>query len=383
MKLSQIKDLEAVPEVSFIQGATLERVLNALVQDYTEKYSELTGETQTLSPADPMRLTMQATALILYQCLQAIERAGRQNLLKYAEGEALDNLAALKNCVRLPARAAATVMRFTIHAQVMSVGIPGGTRVATEDGVYFATSEYAELAAGAQVVDVPAEAVTQGKDANGYAAGAVSVIVDPLPYLISAQNITETAGGADIESDSELTARVYAAPGAYSVAGSVAAYAYHARQFRADVDDVKVYSPEPDCVTVLFLLEGGALPQDSDLRAMEAYLSGETIRPVCDHVTAAAPQEKMYTISLTYYINRSERARADQIQTAVSAAVEGYAVWQRKLGRDINASELIRRVMAAGAKRVEITAPTYAVVGENEIAKLSATTVAYGGLEDD
>ncbi|WP_462385179.1 baseplate assembly protein [Intestinibacillus massiliensis] len=381
--MSQIKALEAIPDVSFIGDTTLQQVQETMLRDYVSEYSRITGKSVELAPADPMRLVLQATSLLLYQALQGVERAGRQNLLKYAEGGALDNLAALRNCTRLPAQKATTTLQFTINPQPVIVNIPGGTRVVTESGVYFATTEYVEIPAGAQTADVPAVALIEGDAGNGIPAGTAMEIVDPLPYLTGAINTVQTAGGSNVETDDELTERVFRAPGAFSVAGPAAGYEYFARRFRSDIADVKVFSPAPEQVTVLFLLDGGALPNGSDLQAMEDYLSDGAIRPLCDRVTAAAPAEQDYSIDLTYYINRSDRARADAVQAAVGQAVESYKSWQRTLGRDVNASELIQRVMAAGAKRVEIRKPAFASVDENKIARLASQEVVYGGLEDD
>ena len=57
-------------------------------------------------------------------------------------------------------------------------------------------------------------------------------------------------------------------------------------------------------------------------------------------------------------------------------------LWQKsKLGRDVNPSELIRRIMDAGAKRVVVTAPAYAVVSETQVAVAKTTNVSLGGME--
>jgi phage-related baseplate assembly protein len=67
----------------------------------------------------------------------------------------------------------------------------------------------------------------------------------------------------------------------------------------------------------------------------------------------------------------------------VEDAAEGYITWQRKLGRDINPTELIARIRDAGAKRVRITAPDDIAVGGTQIPKLENKEITYGGLEDD
>lgn len=71
------------------------------------------------------------------------------------------------------------------------------------------------------------------------------------------------------------------------------------------------------------------------------------------------------------------------IIAAAPAAVDNYVLWQKsKLGRDINPSELIVRVMAAGAKRVAVTAPVFKVTTDTQVAICSTKTVTLGGIED-
>ncbi|MGN1125844.1 MAG: phage tail protein, partial [Ruminococcus sp.] len=89
-----------IPEISFIDNMTPENLSNQLIQSFTEKYEEVTGKPITLKTNDPTRLLLQALALPIYQSLQKIDNAGKMNLLKYAYGDYLDNLASFKNIKR-------------------------------------------------------------------------------------------------------------------------------------------------------------------------------------------------------------------------------------------------------------------------------------------
>lgn len=93
--------------------------------------------------------------------------------------------------------------------------------------------------------------------------------------------------------------------------------------------------------------------------------------------------ELVYTIAFTYWIGASDQKAVSEIQSRVSAAVEEFQTWQRKLGRDINPTELIAQLRAAGAKRVKLTAPDDTTVEKNELPKCTGATATYGGLEDD
>ena len=291
-----------------------------------------------------------------------------------------------KDLGRAPAAAATTTLRFTLSAvRDMATGIPMGSRVASSGAVFFATDEYAEIPAGSTTVDVPATCTVTGTEGNGLAVGELSTMVDPVPYMASVANLTATEGGAEIENDDDLAERVYLAPSAYSTAGPEDAYLYHAKKFNAGIGDVVATSNQAaGKVDIVFIMADGTTPGTTMINGLQDYLSAKTVRPMTDQVTVAAPAEVAYSITLTYYINRSDSARAVTIQEAVAQAVADYQTWQRAIGRDINPSKLVAMIMAAGAKRVTVTAPTYTTVEATKVSALSGDPViTYGGLEDD
>ena len=264
-----------------------------------------------------------------------------------------------------------------------AAAIPEGTRV-TNGEIYFQTDEYAEIQAGELTVDVSCTCQTDGASGNDIAVGEVNILVDPLPYIKSVANTEITSGGADIEDDDSLAERVFLAPSSYSVAGPDDAYEYFTKEYNQGIISVTVTSPEPAEVEIRFLMEDGAIPTSTVMNGLEEYLQDNKIRPLTDHVTVLAPEQQQFNINLTYYINRSDQAKANTIQEAVQAAVEEYIKWQTyTIGRDINPSELTKRIIEAGAKRVEITSPVFTTVEPNTVARIGQKTVTYGGLEND
>ena len=374
------------PDISFIDNKTMEDVRDEMVADYEEYMTKATGQTVTLPRSSPHRGVLYAAALQIYQAFQYIDRAGKQSLLKYSYSDFLDNLALLKGVTRSPATAAVTTLRFTVSTvRQAATAIPKGTRVSAGGSVYFATDEYAEIPAGGTTVDVAATCTNVGTEGNDLAAGDLTTMVDPLPYVASVVNITATEGGADVESDDDLAERIYLAPGAYSTAGPEDGYLYHAKQFNPSIGDVVATSNQAaGTVDIVFIMADGKTPGTEMINGLKEYLNGRTRRPMTDLVNVSAPVEVTYTVNLTYYINRSDSARAVAIQEAVQAAVADYLTWQRTIGRDINPSKLVALVMAAGAKRVTVTAPTYTTVDAIKVSALSGSpTINYGGLEDD
>lgn len=374
------------PDISFIDNKTIEDVRDEMVADYEEYMTKATGQTVTLPRSSPHRGILYAAALQIYQAFQYIDRAGKQSLLKYSYSDFLDNLGLLKGVTRSPATAAVTTLRFTVSAvRQVATAIPKGTRVSAGGSVYFATDEYAEIPAGGSTVDVPATCTDAGTEGNDLAAGDLTTMVDPLPYVASVTNTTATEGGADVESDDDLAERIYLAPGAYSTAGPEDGYLFHAKQFNPSIGDVVATSNQAaGTVDIVFIMSDGKTPGTEMINGLKEYLNGKTRRPMTDLVNVSAPAEVTYTVDLTYYINRSDSARAVAIQEAVQTAVDDYLTWQRTIGRDINPSKLVALVMAAGAKRVTVTAPTYTTVDAIKVSALSGSpTISYGGLEDD
>lgn len=382
-EMNAIKNL---PDISFIDNKSIDQVRQEMVADYESYISEATGQTVTLERSSVHRMELYAAAAQIYQAMQYIDRQGKQSILKYSYSDFLDNLAIFKGVTRNPATPATTTLRFTLSAvRDTATGIPQGTRVSTAGATYFATDVYAEIPAGSTAVDVPATCTVAGTDGNGFAAGELATIVDPIPYVASVTNTTATEGGAEIESDDDLAERVFLAPGAYSTAGPEDGYLYHAKAYSAAIGDVVATSDqEAGTVDIVFIMANGDTPGEEMIEGLEGYLQGKTIRPMTDLVQVSAPEEVKYTINLTYYINRSDSAQAVTIQQEVAAAVEQYKTWQRAIGRDINPSQLIRMVMDAGAKRVSVTAPTYTTVAATKVSALQGeATITYGGLEDD
>lgn len=374
-----------LPDVSFTGDDTLEAMLERLVNHYESQYQRLTNRPISLAPADPMRILMHSIALELFMIEQFVERAGKQDLLKYSYGAFLDNLAANRGVTRKQPAPALTTLRFTIsEKKAYAVGIPAGTRATNGEGIYFETTEYGEVRPGSLFVDIDARCTENGIQGNDFMPGQIAFMVDRVAYVSAVSNQTVTSGGTDLESDESLAERAYMAPSSYSVAGPEDAYVYWTKTYNPEIGSVKPTSPSPCMVDVYILMGDGSIPKQEVVDGLQEYLMDGNIRPLTDLVTVKTPTVKPFTVDITYYINRSDSAAAATIQQEVSKAVAEYITWQTtEIGKDINPSELIKRVVAAGAKRVNVNSPTFITVSETAIGQCTGQTVNYGGLEDD
>ncbi|MGO4373484.1 baseplate J/gp47 family protein, partial [Paenibacillus sp. MCAF20] len=166
--------------------------------------------------------------------------------------------------------------------------------------------------------------------------------------------------------------------------GPSGAYKHWAKSASASIVDVAVYSPAPCEVAVVPLLEGGEIPAQGLLDLVDAAVNDRTRRPLSDLVTVEAPAAVSYNVSFTYWVLQERIGELAAIQARVTEAVDGYILWQKsKLSRDINPSELITRIMQAGAHRVNVTSPTFAEIDYNEVAVAGTVSATYGGLTDD
>ena len=80
-------DISAVknaPDISFIDGRSIDDVRAEMVADYEKFITEATGQEISLDRASPHRMELNAAAAQIYQAMQYIDRAGKLNLLKYS-----------------------------------------------------------------------------------------------------------------------------------------------------------------------------------------------------------------------------------------------------------------------------------------------------------
>lgn len=372
--------LVELPDIKFVEDD-----VNKVFGELVTVFQGMTG--RVLNRADPEMMVLRAFALMFVQQRVLINQVAKGELLRYAKGVILDYLGDPET-PRLQAEPALTTERFTLSIPLVNPQIiPAGTRVApegAEGSILFATKNAVTIPAGVTQIDVLAECTVPGVIGNGFLPGQVNTLIDPLPFVASVTNLTTTAGGADTEDDDSYRERIRMAPESFSTAGPEQGYIYWAKTASAAIVDVAAVSEVPSEVTVIPLLEGGVIPPQEILDAVAQKVNARNVRPLTDRVTVQAPEAVPYNIELTYYINREIAAESTVIQDAVGKAVASYALWQKsKLGRHINQSELISRIMNAGALRVNVVSPVYTPITDLQVAQDVTINATFGGLADD
>lgn len=358
----------------------------------------------TLAPADPRRLHLLSLLSLLIQQRVNINIAGRNNLLQFIGDEFIDDYAALWGLKRLPPLPSTCTQRF--HCSDPSIGVAPFNGCRVTDGTNTWAIETADIPTpGVPYVDAKVTCLTPGTASNGVALGQIATLVDSLPNCASVENISTTIDGRDLETLEPFRARLRDAPESTSVAGPRLAYQALALAAGSGVADAVALGPldgatmagtvpNPGEVHVK-IIQGtrdasgnltSIIPEPDDylLADVAASLSAEDVRPLNDYVFVEAPLWVNFNVSATYYIARSRIAQVTQIQAAVQAAHDAYLLGQQsKIGKDVDPGALIAAAINAGAKRLVVTEPAYAVVKRDQSALLVYDSFVYGGVEDD
>lgn len=379
--------------LKFIENNS-EEIVNNLISTFEKALGE------TYQKSDERSLFLHQLAQVVVLINSSINDVGNQVLLKYARGQALDDIGDLLGVYRLPATSATCVLKFTLSAvQTTRVTIPKGTRATPDGKIYFATESDLVIKAGTLSGEVEAKATTAGSSCNEFTIGSIRYIVDNVQYLGSVENVTKSSGGTDEESDDSLRERIRLVPESYSTAGCAEGYEYFAKSASANVGDVVVYSPVNDTtlteeerqagagrVYIYVMNSDGSIPNEGDeiLAQVAEATTAKDRRPLTDFVTVLPPEKVEYSIEFTYYVSEDDAGNAASIDKAVDEAVAEYIKWQSaKIGRDINPDKLRNLVFNAGASRIEITAPTFTTLNKTKIAALSGTaTYANAGYTE-
>lgn len=367
-----------LPDIDFVEVDPEE--MESIVVEYFKNQTGI-----DLEETDPRRSFIKSMVFLATMLGNNIDFTGKMNLLAFAADNYLEHLGVKKNVSRLEPRAAETVVRFECKP-VESFTIPSGTRMSVANLEFASTEDYL-VTMDMTSIDIPMTCTETGEIGNGYLPNQITNIVDNdnLPWVTKAYNITKTDGGLDWEDDDPYANRIKQSNAQYSTAGPEDAYKYHAMSVSSDIVDVEVYSPSVGVIAIVPLLANGELPTAAILSAIEEKLNDRTIRPITDFVRTELPEIVHYDIQLDFYIPRSKSSVETTIKAQINAAIDEFIIWQKgKLGRGIDASELVSRVKEAGGVRVTASSPSqFIVLSKTQVAHSNAVSANYGGLVDD
>lgn len=183
---------------------------------------------------------------------------------------------------------------------------------------------------------------------------------------------------AVLETDAALRRRVQLALDGFSTAGPRAAYEFHALTADARVSDVSVDSPSPGAVRVVVLSSiGTGLATPDLLEAVDAALSADDVRPLCDTVNVQSATIVTYEVEAT--ITMLEGPDPALVLVEAQAELAQYLASTRGVGRAVRVSGIYMALHRPGVERVTLTAPLADVlVSATEAAHCISTSVTVG-----
>ncbi len=177
------------------------------------------------------------------------------------------------------------------------------------------------------------------------------------------------------EDDESLRLRIQQAPEAFSVAGPVGAYEFHARGASALVADVAVASPAPGQVQVTILSrEGGGFADQQLLDVVSAALNDERVRPLCDTVIVQPAGLVDYQIEAVLTV--APGPDSEVVRSRAAAVAQAYVDAVRRIGQPVTLSGLYSALHGQGVVRVDLIQPPAEIdPGPTAVANCISITV--------
>lgn len=185
-----------------------------------------------------------------------------------------------------------------------------------------------------------------------------------------------------LESDTDFRRRVQLSLEGFSTAGPIGAYIYHALSADADVLDASAESPLPgDVVVTVLSRTGTGAASPALVAAVQAALSADDVRPLCDTVGVQSATIVTWSIVATLVCYAGpDRA---VILAAARAAAAAYAAEQHRLGRDVTRSGIYAALHRPGVQRVVLVNPAADIpIAPHQASWCTAITLTDGGVDE-
>ena len=172
-----------------------------------------------------------------------------------------------------------------------------------------------------------------------------------------------------LESDSDFRSRIQAHPEKYAVAGPRAAYRAHALDV-VGVADANPVTPIAGTVRVYIKsYQNNGIATSRLIEEVQAYLSSETRRPLCDLVEVHAASAKI--IHIEYETEYESALAKATVQAEQDANLQRVLAKNGQIAGSLALSKIIGALDVMGAKKVRLIQPTSDIqCRENEFIQI-------------
>lgn len=268
-----------------------------------------------------------------------VDYLANQIIYDTAEAEYLARWASIWGVTRNPAAVATGSVTFTVSAGAV---IPAGTLLHALDGVQYQTT--ADATVSAPSASAPVASLVAAAAGNR-TTGQTLTLVSPIAGVQSSATAGALVGGADLESDDDLRARLIARIQQPPHGGDANDYVAWALEV-SGVTRAWCYPLElgEGTVTVRFVRDDDAslIPDADEVAAVQAYING--LRPVTAAVTVVAPVAVPLNLSIAVAPNTAA------VQSAVQAELADLIARESKPGGTIYLSHIRSAISAAAGE---------------------------------
>lgn len=298
-------------------------------------YEEHSG--RSISPGQVEMLQLETVTYMISLLAGQNQMATEANLVAFAPEGWLDVIGAGRDRGRIEAIPAKTVLRFErVAGTGLGIAIPAGTRVRGPSAdLVFLTDQAAYLQSGVSDIEVAATATVSGLIGNGFAAGEIADLIDPIVDVGAVANTIETFGGADRETLSNYRVRVSMGSERLGDGLSFERYVSDVLDWSPDCIDVDIQRPQAGYVSISPLMRTG-LPSIEERDDLQATFDTSNTHQG-DFIQVQAPVAHDFTFTLDLKLSAPEGEQA--ANAAVTALL---SEWSASLGGYIAPSELIR-----------------------------------------
>ncbi|TNG92986.1 baseplate J/gp47 family protein [Pasteurellaceae bacterium USgator11] len=344
-------------------------ILSASIADYEQR----TGK--TLQPAHIERSIIQTYAYRELLVRKGINEGFVQQFPQFATGIALDLCGEPMGCYRLENQAARCMLRFTAEGSHSLITIPAGTLVAATDNLFFTTLIEVQIRSTEQFVDVEAIANITGSGGNGWEVGRIKTLKTALATeaTVTVSNIDEPSGGIETESDDDYRKRILLAPEAFTTCGTIGAYEYHTRSVSQYISDVAISTPIGGTVQIAVLTKKG-IPNTALINQIQAYISSEKRRTLCDKIKVIPAKQVSYRIEAT--LDLLTDADEKTVLANAQQAVQRYLSERtQRMGLDVVPLNIQTALQVEGVYNVNLIQPRLTEVQGDQWANCNSITL--------
>lgn len=348
--------------------------VDEIYEQMTQAFQRETGI--ALRGDGDMAVRLYAVASQIYGLYVQADWVNRQCFPQTAGGDYLELHAQLRGIQRRAATAAQGVLRFESDGPAgTDLVIAKGTVCMTAGGVRFETTQEEVLSAGAESVEVPAQAVEPGVSGNA-AAGAIRAMAVAPVGVSRCTNPQAFSGGTDAESDEELRERVLDTYQRMPNGANAAFYQQGAMSFPQVAAATVIPRPRGIGTVDIVVATPTGEPDEELLEQLQAYF--EERREIAVDLQVRAPEKKQVSVTIRVQAeeNRDAAAVRQEVEQVIRSWFDG-----RRLGQDVLRAKLGELTFGVpGVKNYVIDAPAADIAVSSDVLPwLESLTISEWG----